>query len=95
MFGQRISYRVHAIRRMFERKISPTEVEDALRHGEEIESYPHDEPYPSRLLLGFTDGSPLHVVAAYNAQDDLTIVITLYRPDPSRWSADFCTRSKS
>ena len=35
-----IIYRVHALRRMFERDISRKEVLDVLRHGERIEDYP-------------------------------------------------------
>jgi Domain of unknown function (DUF4258) len=79
---------------MFERQIAEEEVQSVLRNGEEIESYPADLPYPSRLMLGVTNGSPLHLVAAYNQPDDQTIVITVYRPDPKLWSADFRKRSK-
>jgi len=52
----------HAMRRMFERDISPDQVEQAVSAGEMIASYPDDRPYPSYLILGFVDELPLHVV---------------------------------
>ncbi|OGA82985.1 MAG: hypothetical protein A3G27_17915 [Betaproteobacteria bacterium RIFCSPLOWO2_12_FULL_66_14] len=35
-----------------------------------------------------------HVVAAYNVQDDETIVITVYEPEPSLWEDGFNSRLK-
>jgi hypothetical protein len=64
MFGDQIVYRVHAIRRMFERAISEANVRETLTSGETIEDYPAEAPYPSRLMFGRTGGFPLHVVAA-------------------------------
>ena len=54
----KISYRVHAVRRMFERR----------------------------------GAKPLHVVAAYNAQGDEQIVVTVYEPDPALWDDGFKRR---
>lgn len=42
-------FRVHAIKRMFQRQISKDDVRHVLETGEAIEAYPHDTPYPSRL----------------------------------------------
>jgi len=50
----RVVYRVHAIQRMFARKISKAELTYALDRAEVIEDYPDDKPYPSALLLGLT-----------------------------------------
>jgi hypothetical protein len=44
------------------------------------------------LLLGRVGGRPLHVVAAYNAEDDETIVVTVYEPDPALWEDGFKRR---
>ena len=88
----KISYRVHAVRRMFEREISEAEVRRVLETGDEIAAYPDDKPYPSRLLLGRQSAKPLHVVTAYNAQDDEQIVITVYEPDPALWDDGFKRR---
>ncbi|MEY4730642.1 MAG: hypothetical protein RL020_1800 [Pseudomonadota bacterium] len=84
-----VIYRVHAVRRMFERSISEADVNKVLAEGDEIVSYPNDAPYPSRLLLGWRGVQPLHVVAAYNALDDEQIVITVYEPDPTLWEEGF------
>ena len=88
----KVTYRVHAVRRMFERGISDAQVRQVLEGGEEITAYPDDKPYPSRLLLGWQGGRPLHVVAAYNAQDDEEIVITVYEPEIALWEDGFKRR---
>ncbi len=54
--------------------------------GEIIEEYPTDRPYPSCLIYGesFT-GEPIHSVWAYNSETKWAVLITVYRPDPTRW----------
>ncbi|RUQ37835.1 MAG: DUF4258 domain-containing protein [Candidatus Competibacteraceae bacterium] len=81
-------FREHALLRMAERGISRQAVQATLEQGEVIRHYPEDTPYPSRLLLHWIDGQPLHVVAA-PASDDTEIIITVYRPDPALWEPDF------
>ena len=88
----KVAYRVHAVARMFERGITEGDVHRALSEGQEIATYPEDQPYPSRLLLGWQGDRPLHVVCAYNPQDDETIVITVYEPDPALWIDGFRRR---
>jgi hypothetical protein len=88
----KIVYRTHALVRMFERRIRVEDVRGVLVNGETIEDYPDDIPYPSRLILGWRGRRPLHVVAAYNADDEEIIVITVYDPDPALWSQDFRRR---
>lgn len=57
-----------------------------MLHGEIIEDYPSDRPYPSCLVFGCTfAGDPVHSVWAYNAQNRWAVIITVYRPDPDRW----------
>ena len=85
----KIIFRGHAVRRMFERGLSVEDVRAVLASGETIADYPDDTPYPSRLVLGFQGARALHVVAAYNAIDDETIIVTAYEPDPGVWEADF------
>lgn len=85
-------FRVHAIRRMFERNISVTDVRNALESGEAIEAYPDDKPYPSRLVLGWAGRRPIHVVAADNAAAGEIVVVTVYEPDPAAWDRDFRRR---
>ena len=85
----RLIFRVHAIARMFERAITEKEVREALESGETIGHYSDDTPYPSRLVLGWRGGRPIHVVAADNLQEHEIIVITVYEPDPALWEPDF------
>ncbi len=56
--ASRVRFRAHALRRMFERGISVEDVEAVLESREAIESYPDDQPYPSRLLLWGVDVAP-------------------------------------
>jgi Domain of unknown function (DUF4258) len=88
----KITYRVHAVRRMFDRRVTVANVTNVLTTGEEIAAYPDDQPYPSRLILGWCDNRPLHVVAAYNAPDNEEIVITVYEPDATLWEDGFRRR---
>ena len=83
----RLMYRVHAVQRMAERGIREEDVALAIAEGKEIESYPDDKPYPSRLLLGWIERRPIHVVTA-TAEREI-IVITVYEPDPALWEAGF------
>lgn len=83
---------MHAIERMFEREIDGTDVRHVLDEGEEIETYPKDEPYPSRLVLGWRGGRPIHVVAAYDDGSRETFVITVYEPTPDLWEPGFRKR---
>lgn len=85
-------FRIHAIKRMFQRRISQKEVQSVLEAGEVIESYPDDTPYPSHLLLGWVGTRPLHVVAAENSQNEETIVITVYEPNREEWAEGFKRR---
>jgi hypothetical protein len=92
MMADRFSFRVHAIRRMFQRQVSPPDIRHVLATGEIIEDYPDDTPYPSRLVLGWCGSRPLHVVAADNKEDQETIIITVYEPDPDKWEPGFKKR---
>lgn len=59
-----------------------------------VEAVADDQPYPSRLVLGWCASRPLHVVVAQNVADDETIVITVYEPDPLLWDATFKRRRR-
>ena len=92
MVFSRLIFRGHAIKRMHQRNIQEEVVRDALGNGETIEDYPDDTPYPSRLVLGWHGSRPIHVVVADNADDQVSIVITTYEPNPSEWENDFKRR---
>ncbi len=65
-----VVYRLHAIERMFERKIGEEEVNKILSDGKNIEEYIEDKPYPSKLILGFVNERPIHIVAAENIKEE-------------------------
>jgi hypothetical protein len=88
----RLVFRVHAIQRMFQRRISEEEVKQVVATGEIIEPYPTDKPFPSRLLLGWIGSRPIHVVAADDALAQETIIVTVYQPDATEWEAGFIRR---
>jgi hypothetical protein len=58
-----------------------------------IEDYPDDQPYPSRLVLGWRGTRPVHVVVAQNLSDNELIVVTVYEPDSELWDHDFSRRT--
>lgn len=89
MNSQKIVFRFHALRRMFERKIMEHEVLEILMNGKTIEDYPADQPYPSRLLLGAFSGRPLHAVVANAVDTGELIVITVYEPNLEVWKPGF------
>ncbi|RLA95838.1 MAG: hypothetical protein DRG32_06065 [Deltaproteobacteria bacterium] len=92
MVSERIIFRVHALQRMFERRVTEEDIRHVLETGETIERYPDDKPYPSRLVLGWVGGRPLHVVVADNKEEGTWIVITIYEPDPTLWEEGFRRR---
>lgn len=87
-----IIFRTHAVQRMFQRSVNETDVRTILMQGETIENYDDDKPYPSRLILGWIDERPIHVVAADNAAENQIVVVTVYEPDREKWSSDFKRR---
>jgi Domain of unknown function (DUF4258) len=87
-------YRIHARQSMFTRSIADECVEHIVRNGEVIEDYPHAFPFPAKLLLGWCNGRPIHVVAAEHGGKQLVIVITAYEPALNKWEPDRKTRRK-
>ena len=85
----KIKYRLHAVERMFERNISVDEVKMILNEGKIINEYPDDKPFPSKLILGFINNRPLHLVTAENKNDEEIIIITVYEPDKDQWDEKF------
>lgn len=84
----KLIFRKHALQRMFQRIIAVEDVRSVLANGKTIIDYPDDQPYPSRLLLGWHGPRPIHVVAA-DTEDGETIIITVYEPDPALWEPGF------
>jgi hypothetical protein len=87
-----LTFRIHALRQMFQRRISDSDIRELIGIGTVIEEYPDDVPYPSFLILGIVNSRPLHVVMAYNNVDREAIVIIAYEPDPDSWSENYSRR---
>lgn len=70
----------HALDRMLDWQLDVEEVRAGLESGETIEEYEDG----ARLLLGRAGIEPLHIVVR-DDQEEVTFVITVYRPDPTKW----------
>lgn len=77
---------------MFQRRVSVDDVVRVLRSGEDVQVSPDNKPYPTRVVLGWSDRRPLHVVIADNLDQNETIVITVYEPDCEYWDSSFRRR---
>jgi len=89
-----VQWQQHALERIFQRGIKRKNVFEVLQKGEAIEEYPYDKPWPSALFLGWIDGEPMHVVAAYSPQLRKVAIITVYEPSLEYFESDFRTRRK-
>jgi hypothetical protein len=89
--GRDLIFRIHAVQRMFERDISVEDVKRVLSEGVVIEDYPEDTPFPSRLIFGWCERRPIHVVVAINEVGSV-IVVTVYEPDQEKWDEDLSRR---
>ena len=90
----KILYRVHAIQRMFERRVSQDDVQRVLQSGELIEDYADEMPHPGGLMLGKRGKRPLHVVMSENSRENEVVIITVYEPDPAQWNSEFKARKR-
>jgi len=85
----------HGIQEMLADDLERPDIVDATLGGELIEDYPNAYPFPACLLLGPLAGdSPLHLVWAIDRSRGYAVLVTTYRPDPAKWSADFRRRVK-
>lgn len=84
---------IHAAQQIMRRNILLSDIISCINTGEIIEQYPDDYPYPSCLILGYSDQhKPLHAVIGSNQQT--LWLITAYYPDIAKWQSDFKTRKE-
>jgi hypothetical protein len=88
-----INWNKHSLERMMKRGIAREEVRQAVLQGEIIEEYPNDYPLPSCLIFS-SRLKPLHVVLAYNEENQTIYIITVYIPDLKHFENDLKTRKK-
>lgn len=92
---KRLVFTGHAVRQMFARNISSDDVQAVIAGRKTIAEYPDDQPFPSRLILGFVHNRPVHVMLAYDEESQTGYVVTAYEPDPDLWTDDLTARKES
>jgi hypothetical protein len=89
-----IVWQKHALQRILERGITRVDVKETILTGEIIEFYEKDNPYPSVLILGNKNTTPLHVVASLDINTNTCYIITVYKPGQKHFKEDLKTRRK-
>jgi len=77
---------------MFERGIRTNAIKAVIESGEVIGNYPDDKPFPSFLVLGWIESTPIHVVLSIDISSQECYIITVYVPDVGIWQPDFRTK---
>jgi hypothetical protein len=83
-------FSMHAQLERLAEELDVTEVEEAIAQGEILESYPHDPRGESCLMVGYTGTKPIHAVLGWakvrGTERRILRVITVYIPQPPKWS---------
>lgn len=91
----RLKFRLHAEKRMFERGIFHDEIIEVLNHGNIIEEYPDASPFPACLIRGMVrKDQPLYLVCSYDEQEKIAYIITVHWFDPEKWIDPLTRRRK-
>ena len=93
--ANRVRITDHADEEAYNDRLSFNEILPSISAGEIIEQYPEDNPYPSCLILSKNvKDEPIHTVWAYNSETQSSVLITVYRPDPKKWTNGRIKRSQ-
>ncbi len=86
----------HGFRELAADGILLDDVIAALADAIVVEEYPDYAKGPCVLVLGHDGtGKPIHVLCGIaKGRETPAVLITAYRPQPERWSADFLKRVK-
>ena len=86
----------HGDEELAEDRIGLRDVLAGVREAVTIEDYPDAKRGPTVLVLQHDrDNNPIHVLwGIRHGTDGPAVLITAYRPDPSRWSEDFRRRRR-
>jgi len=83
----------HGFRELANDGIFAEDVIDGVKAAKLVEDYPDGRKEPSVLTLQSDRVGPVHVMWGIpKATGRPAILVTAYRPDPRRWSADFMQR---
>jgi hypothetical protein len=84
----------HGHRRIAQRNLLIMDIVDGVATGTVIEDYPNHHAGPALLMLQHDgNGQPIHVVWGLELGSiEPAVIVTAYRPDSMRWSADFRRR---
>ncbi len=91
---QKVRISDHGYDRLAENGILVKEIVESLPTAKEIEDYPGFPKGPCVLVLQHDQSDkPFHAVWGIpGGNKEPAVLITAYRPDPARWSADFRRR---
>lgn len=93
----RLLWTYHVNMRLRQRGIARRMVTESTDSYRIVEYYAQSQAsryLPSHLIYAEHNGEAIHVLFAVDAEGDTVRVITVYRPDPSEWEADFLRRKK-
>jgi len=91
---RKIEWKRHSLQRMMQRGISRKEVIETIEFGEIIEEYLDEKPYASVLVFNKLKLKYLHVVYAFDKDEEKVYVITAYEPSKEIFGDDLKTRIK-